>query len=833
MLEVRSAKILSWLRTGARTACGLLILSGGIPVLAGCAGTVRTVQPAQASGDERPEPPAFTSATQTAPLSLTTTTLPAITSAEEGFTSALEAFQGGNAEAAGQYAQRVIRDHPDTPWRRRSLFLLGRTYLARDMTADAESVLLRMPAEYPDLADYAFFELAEHYAARLRWDDAVGMYGRLIDSYPSSPLEARAQLRRAQVLLDAGRGAEAATAFEALLQEQPWCEEAPDAALGLGKARTDAGDLAGAVRAYRDVTVKYPSPERDQAAANALAVLRTRGAAVPDPTPDEWYERGTALFRASQFEPAYDAFRKALEAGPDHPQKADMLLRSGIALYRLGRRPEAASVLERLLKAKLPDCRCAEALNWLGKSYSRLGLREEAVETYLKLVSLYPDSGWADNALYLAGNVYRDAGDMRQALKYYRRLVAEYPGSSLADSSLWWDGWASYSAGDYRAAEQVFREIVKRYPRSFLVNQALYWQGRAAEQRGSTEQALRSWQRVLKRGPFTYYGYRTAERFPGSVMPVEYEAVVAADGSGEDGAPGEELEPDGSEQEDGPPDWTDDAFAALSASPAYHRTMELMYLGMKKEAAAELWSLQELMPRRQGALMGLSKTFFKLGDYHRSLIIVLRNYERALERPSPRYSDDLWVLAYPQGYWTSIITQARKYGLDPFFVAAVIREESQFRPDAVSPAGARGVMQVMPATGAWIARNAGIADFDRSRLHDPDLNITVGSWYLNHLMKRFKGDIVLVSAAYNAGPEAVASWVDKKSAADRDAAVFVETIPFVETRGYVKKVLRNYAEYRRIYGGPGLAALPGAPAGSGAAAGTAKGERLCRAGDCP
>jgi soluble lytic murein transglycosylase len=106
----------------------------------------------------------------------------------------------------------------------------------------------------------------------------------------------------------------------------------------------------------------------------------------------------------------------------------------------------------------------------------------------------------------------------------------------------------------------------------------------------------------------------------------------------------------------------------------------------------------------------------------------------------------------------------------------------------------------MPATGAWIARSAGIGGFERSRLFDTDMNIGLGAWYLSYLLKRFQGNLYLVSAAYNAGPEAVQSWKEKNGALT-DPAAFVENIPYTETRGYVKKVLRNYDEYRRIYGG--------------------------------
>jgi soluble lytic murein transglycosylase len=802
------------------------ILAAFLFDLAGCA----TPQPPAAAPLDALSAPMVTVSSQSKKP------LPIIASPEEGFRIALEAFKVGEMETAGLYAESVIEQYPATPWQKRSLFLLGRTFIARDMTADAEKVMLRIPTEYPDLADYALFHLAEHYFSGKRYPDAIGLYQRLISNYQSSSLVARASLRKAQALHEAGLFRDAAAVYESTLSDFLRSEQAPEAGLGLGRALADAGDLPASVRAFLDVRVRYPGNGNDAEVEKALAALAVRGAQVPKLTADEHYERGKNLFRAMQYDKAVESFRAALEADPSHPQRADILLRSGIALYNLGRRPEAASTLERLLKARLPDCRCAEALNWLGKSYSRLGLRDEAVETYLKLVRMYPESEWSDDALYLTGNVYREANDMKKALKYYRQLVAEYPESSLADSAIWWQGWAYYNAGDYRKAVQTFQELVSRYPRSFLVNQALYWQGRGAEKSGDRDKAMRYYRRAVNRGPYTYYGYLAAERLAGNDLPV----LSAADEPiVKEPVPDDIDLPQEGDQDlsdlDGPPVWTNEAIVALSTYPAYRKTLELMYLGMKKEAAAELWSLQELLPGRHGALIGLSKAFFELGDYHSSLIIVLRSFDRHLERPSTRMPGDLWLLAYPQGYWQSIVSAARRYGLDPYFVAAIIREESQFRSEALSPAGARGVMQVMPATGEWIAKMTGIREFDRAKLYDADMNITIGTWYLSYLMKRFKNDLYLVSAAYNAGPEVVAAWAGVSRGA-ADPVMFVETIPYRETRGYVKKVLRNYAEYRRIYGRTDLAApLPlSGPANQGAGGAGTGDDRPCGStGRCP
>jgi soluble lytic murein transglycosylase len=333
------------------------------------------------------------------------------------------------------------------------------------------------------------------------------------------------------------------------------------------------------------------------------------------------------------------------------------------------------------------------------------------------------------------------------------------------------------------------------------VNQARYWQGRATEKRKDFSRAVAYYERVLKKGPYTYYGSRAAARLAsleGADPIVKAELPADTILSCKEG----ECSDDplyAYDTDDGPPIWTEETRKLLAAQPSFRKTFELMYLDMKKEAAAELWSLQDKMPRKRGALIGLSKAFFELGDYYRSLMLVLRNYERYLEAPLDKTPEDLWLLAYPQAYWDSIQTYAKKYKQDPYLVAAIMREESQFNTEALSPVGARGLMQVMPSTGAQVAKQIKARGFNREKLFDSDMSIMIGTWYIGQLMKRFKGDPLFAAAAYNAGPEAVAQWL-KKNGSSKDREAFVESIPFMETRGYVKKVLRNYAEYKRIYG---------------------------------
>ena len=200
----------------------------------------------------------------------------------------------------------------------------------------------------------------------------------------------------------------------------------------------------------------------------------------------------------------------------------------------LGKRGESAVVLEKLVKDYPAHEQTAEALNWLGKSYSKLGEREKGIRTFQKIISSYPEGEWADDALFYIGNIYREANDLKMALKFYDRLVSEYPKSKFADSAIWWNAWAYYGAGEYKKTEQTLQELVSRYPRSFLVHQARYWQGKAAEKRDDPARAAVYYGQVLQKGPYTYYGYRAAERLaalgvPQGAAPADISADVVPD----------------------------------------------------------------------------------------------------------------------------------------------------------------------------------------------------------------------------------------------------------------------------------------------------------------
>jgi len=217
-------------------------------------------------------------------------------------------------------------------------------------------------------------------------------------------------------------------------------------------------------------------------------------------------------------------------------------------------------------------------------------------------------------------------------------------------------------------------------------------------------------------------------------------------------------------------------------------------MGLTWHAKRELDAIEFPPASRADGQLVLLEAYERLGAYHRALRLSSLTHPR-----TPRaIGDPMDRFRYPLGYWELVQEYAAAYGLDPYLVMAVIRQESGFDPSAVSPKGARGLMQLMPKTAVDIAVNIGLPPPGESDLDRPDVNIQLGAAYLGQLLGVYGGAVHRALAAYNAGEDAVAKWDRRFPGAVPDE--FIEQITYRETQGYVKVVMRNYRVYRSLCG---------------------------------
>jgi soluble lytic murein transglycosylase len=235
--------------------------------------------------------------------------------------------------------------------------------------------------------------------------------------------------------------------------------------------------------------------------------------------------------------------------------------------------------------------------------------------------------------------------------------------------------------------------------------------------------------------------------------------------------------------------------------PRATRAQQLLLIDRLEEAADEL----RLLPETQRVTATLAWVEWRLGRFRPAITTMKRAYPEWIGEAGNRLPREVWQVLFPIRYEQQLVAAARDDGLDPALVAALILQESSYDPAALSRAGARGLMQVMPVTGRRIARAKGVR-YKRAALNDPETSLDFGTHYLRQMSERFGGAVEKVLAAYNAGPHRVDAWTRERG--ELPAEDFIEAIPFTETRGYVMIVLAAREQYRRLYG---LARTPAPP----------------------
>jgi soluble lytic murein transglycosylase len=230
---------------------------------------------------------------------------------------------------------------------------------------------------------------------------------------------------------------------------------------------------------------------------------------------------------------------------------------------------------------------------------------------------------------------------------------------------------------------------------------------------------------------------------------------------------------------------TREELAEVAALAGMQRALALYRLGLRTEASIEwLWTVRKMNDRALLAAAELAR--------------VNGIWDRAINTADRTVAEHDFTLRYPAPYGNVLSEQARARKIEEPLVFGLVRQESRFIVDAKSSAGASGLMQLMPSTARLVARKIGMKGFNMSRLGRPEVNASLGAYYLRHVLDGFGGNPVLAAAAYNAGPGRARRWRDAKPL---EGAIYVETIPFAETRQYVKKVMANTVYYAAVMGG--------------------------------
>lgn len=522
----------------------------------------------------------------------------------------------------------------------------------------------------------------------------------------------------------------------------------------------------------------YFTMPASQEAAEAATQLTANGSALEGSYSDA-RTRADLLAKAGRWAEAAHEYRLLQSTAPA-AELGQIEVALAAALRHTNDAGEGRALLEQVQASGEAN---AQRLYLLGEIARNENNESAVVQNLARLRQEAPASPWLEQALLSAANMYLLEKNYDRAIDMFRESQQRFPKSPRASYANWKAAWLTYRQGRTENAKKDFENQVTWYPDRPEVPAALYWRARIAEDEHDYATARAWYTKLGERFHHYYYGYLARERLaqlPPSAIDVALTQDPILAQIPELKTPGPEaleLEP--------PPD-------QLRAQ----KSQLLVNAGLNEFAIRELEAEQGGQGARWATLR-IARIYLDSGQNHRAIQFLkkaLPGYYSVDLRALPRA---YWEILFPRPYWTDLQRNAMSNALDPYLVASLIRQESEFNPGAVSRANAYGLMQLLPQVGRGEARAAHMRNFSTASLLVPSLNIQLGTHYFKEMVTQYNGQVEYALAAYNAGSNRVDDWL--RSGHYRDIPEFVESIPFTETREYVQAIVRNSKVYQLLY----------------------------------
>lgn len=540
-------------------------------------------------------------------------------------------------------------------------------------------------------------------------------------------------------------------------------------------ARERTGDIAGAIRAFERAGAPVSAfrlrlaraaddAQRsglrreilDSIAQNPGTELARDAAALFDQgftqrTPREELTLARAAAVGGRAARAVQGYAAALSAGLTSRDRFSY----GNALARLGRHADA---IQQYGNVREPAWLAAAAQYQAARMRVASGNVRAARNTLRAITSEWPGDTSAASALMFLADLATDENRDEPARAALLEVTRRFPETRHAPAAGFRAALIAYVHGQHRTAASEFEAVFTRYPSAEDAAAARYWGGRALLAAGQRAAADSLWRELMRREPGSYYTVLSSRRLQ---VPLRIPDAAPTDST----MPSEVRE-------------------------ALLRAAILDTLGMSVEVRHEYDRLFRDAPEDRQRMLATAEALSGTDQALRAISLGWR-----LINDIGR-NERTYRVVYPIVERERLIAEANASRVDPVLVAALIRQESSFNPRATSPAGARGLMQIMPAVGRQLASQRGLGNYSPEQLYDPAVNLALGTLHLRHMLSQYP-NLERALAAYNAGGSRVRRWVTKAGTADPE--VFTERIPFVETRGYVRAIVRNRAFYQALY----------------------------------
>jgi len=604
--------------------------------------------------------------------------------------------------------------------------------------------------QLPELGDYVIYFQAAGYENLGDYDSSGTLFNKILTQYPQSGLKKKTLTRLGNLYTQSGGYINAERIFRSLSLEEKDRGLKASYLYGLGEALEKQGKYGDALNTYKSIWVQYPETKSSSDAYTALTNISNSQGTSFQPSQSDYLERADILFDKSRWSAALNNYNKLSS------KSTEVRTNIGIAMVNTKKFNEAENILKNINSPR--------SLFWRGKLKTKQGLDSQASQLYTQIHQLYPSSPLAAEGLYNAARLYQINDQTQQAIKTYDILIRSYPRNKYAEDGAWNLGWIYYRKGQYREAHGTFSAFTDSES-SFNASNAKYWKARTLEKQGKRDEAHVQYRELAGSTTPTYHTYLAQKKSGYTPAFTNPESTV--------------LSPQANSRKD--------------------KAQMLIGLGMPEEAQLEIVAMEDEANTKEEFVI-VSLLYSQVDDYNQSIKVA-----QGLGLPQANR------LSYPKGFQEFVGPYAKKYGVDELLVYSIIREESRFQKNVVSPADAVGLMQLIPPTARTVARQIGINGFSTAMLTIPRINIEMGIFYFKQVLDQFNGDVELALASYNAGPHRAADWKVRFYGLEKDE--FIEEVPFKETRNYIRRILRSYGAYKAIYGDTAQAA-PVKPEGS-------------------
>ncbi|HYW97589.1 MAG TPA: transglycosylase SLT domain-containing protein [Candidatus Elarobacter sp.] len=659
-------------------------------------------------------------------------------------------------------------------WGARAALALGYDEYMKNRSGQAVGLFVKAQSDTL-LREYALYWTAQAQRALGRNAEAYKVLQNLLHDYPTTAIREQVLEAFGPTAVLLGHPQEAVEALEAY----SGTASKPTLLFDRAHAYQAAHQLARAAKDYQTVFYKYPLADEAKPAGSALSqVMHALRKEYVYPGVEMQQQRAQAFYDAHKWKEARGEFEKLLTMlkDPANPVRQRAQLRVAECRVQLKGSPALIAAVQ------TPDIEVdAERLYALSQAYRTAKKEAEMFNALNTLAQSYPVSKWNEDGLMAAGNYHWVELEREKAAEAYQRVLDSFPNGKYAFNCEWRIAWVAYLDRHPDADDRLTNFLLK-YPVSSNSVDSLYWLGRNAERSGNAARARSLYSKAAERFPQTYFGNAATAR-------------LARLGPGEENAPEffEKIPP--------PPSLRSfDEPIPVAAQERWERAQALRAIAFDSSAEQELKNayFATSSPR---FLLEAAQAAFDQGHYGAGMAyarVIVPNFD---SRKISEVPVAAWKALYPMPYEAALRREAAKNDFDPMFAAGLIRQESTFQADAVSPKNAIGLMQVLPKTGKLLARQLKVR-YTKNKLFEPDFNIEVGMAYIANLVRE-TGAFEYAAAAYNAGEDRIAAWKSERNY--EEIPELVESIPFTETREYVQVVLRNTEVYRMIYGQPSVA----------------------------